>query len=224
MTANDYNSLMDIRVFLHRSGLVIPPWRSAREVIDALYILLDQKKNDDEFWTRIKELVLRLEIHQFNLSPLRDSLGLNDTSVDTLISDLRRGLATTHLPCWKQFYARAGVTGFLSFLVLGTALGCREDCSREVEDLGIQGDDAEVYCELVGIINEADVAWSCRVNLLDCLPEIDAATREQWLQRFQWLSDRSDAELAGWLEELSSTWPCDSDDDPWWKYDEGSTH
>jgi len=121
------------------------------------------------------------------------------------------------------------VAALTGFLLLGTAAGCAEDdddqgsdsdvdsdsdsdsdtdsdTDTDTDDLcdeaighGFSGAEGEIYCDLIEIIEEADVADWIKQQLYECLPELDADYRANLLEQFQSMSD---AELAAYLQDM----------------------
>ncbi|MCP4604593.1 MAG: hypothetical protein GY847_29405 [Proteobacteria bacterium] len=210
--------LIELRTFLLGQGVDSPPWCDHTSVVSALYDLLWQQRDDDHFWIRLEQLVSKLEEQQFNISALHSSPVIPEATIETLLADLRANLThrETTEPTWKRFVSSVGTSGLLAFLVLGTS-ACHDTCEDDAQKMGIDG--VGNYCELVDIIMEADIAWTVRTNLLDCLPELDAEMRSEYLKDFQ---TSSDSELAKRLEDLSLYYYCDDEDD--WNYDDGNDH
>jgi hypothetical protein len=75
----------------------------------------------------------------------------------------------------------------------GTAL-CDEAIAEE-----LVGEEGQVFCDLVEIVNSADLSGEQRAALLDCLPNLDAAFRETLLETFESMSD---TEIAAHLSQM----------------------
>jgi hypothetical protein len=106
----------------------------------------------------------------------------------------------------------------LMFLVLGAAVGCNEEKRDEKSDglcaqakeQNLTGHEGDVYCELTGLIRSSSIPAQDKYALYACLPELDAAYREQLLDMFE---EMSDAELAAALENLVNQCQASGDDD-----------
>jgi hypothetical protein len=201
------NALILIRSFLRGHGIAPRPWATYREVIDRLYGLLWSRRNDEPFWAQIRELVERLDASHFDLQRWRRTQVIPDATVDQLLIDLRSRLNSLgeSTPGAIRWYGALGGSGLLVFLLLGTAVACNDPCDERAAEQGIE--DPDVYCDLVYLINDADIPWTVRANLLDCLPQLDAEDRAYYLKQFETAPDE---ELARLLENLSTnTYHCD---------------
>jgi hypothetical protein len=91
-------------------------------------------------------------------------------------------------------------------LIGGAAAGCADTCYEVADDMGLNAAEADDYCELVGIVDRADVAWTVRTNLYDCLPALPAETRRDFTTM---LREIPEEELGAELEEISVSEDCD---------------
>ncbi len=102
-----------------------------------------------------------------------------------------------------------------AFALLGTSLGCDGSgpgC-EEATEVGISNlQERSVYCEIVHIIEDADVYDTMKANLLDCLPSYSRDERKDLLDEFLAADDDDLVEL---LEDMAWSSPCydGSDDD-----------
>ena len=213
-------SLMEVREFLGDHHYQTAPWDSQKRVVDQLYGALNEKKDDQPFWTDLKSLVSRLEDRRFDRTIFSNSTAFQNATLDQLLDDLRRSLGDgeggsgggngSSVKRWAKRSISA--TALFSFLLLGVAIGCNEDddgtiCS-DAEEEGLSGQDAEVYCDLVDIIKSADISNSTKEHMLNCLPYLDAAFREEILEMFESMTDQ---EIAEYL--INDTLFCDNGGD-----------
>lgn len=218
-TTNTHTSLSDIRNFLADENVAPPPWSSPGTAVESLYRLLEARRGDSVFWSNLKNLSFRLRDARFNANALDRSDVLVGVTLNRLIDDLRyelgiqRPIKTTSFKGLRSSISATALTGLL-FLGLATACGSDDSndnddnddnsCEQEAEDYGLSGDDALNYCELVDIINEADLSQSDRSALLECMPDLDGWERSYLLDQFQ---NASDEEISDILEDILG--PCD---------------
>jgi hypothetical protein len=216
-----------IRDFLRAERREPPPWASPRRAVDELYDLLRQRRGDDLFWLRLEDLTSRLADSRFSSAALARSEAIDGATADRLLADLRSSLgggdaSPRSIRDWMgSKMSAAALTGFL---LLGTATGCAEDddddnggggggggLCQDAIDEELSGEEGEVYCDLIDIVESADVSSSVKQDILDCLPELDADYREFLLEQFQGMSEQ---QLAEYLEDMVS-WNgvCSSDGD-----------
>ena len=221
-------TLPDIQRFLVAHGSTTAPWQPARERVDALLTLLTERAHDDRFWHDLSLLVDRLEHHA--LAPHRFDDALSPTQRGALLHHLRTALAE-RTPSARTAISR-NLSALASFLVLGMAIACGGDSTdsaskstditdvggegegegegeatlcTEATDLGLQGADGSVYCELLDIVEGADLGSEAQSLLLECFPELSNARRAELLDRFQ---TASDAELLDMLTNLAYSEEC----------------
>jgi hypothetical protein len=206
-------SLLEIRRFLEAEKAMPAPWAEPDESLESLYALLVARKDDPRFWSRLQELVQRLEDHRVDLSRLENSEAFGYATVEKLLADLRTDLhqndGTAPLSWKKALSLSLRATSLAAFLLLGTATAaCGDDsasggpCAEATEN-GVTGDDAVVYCDLVDVINGSDLSGEEKADLLDCLPDIDAEYRQSLLDSFQTMND---AEISAYLQDMLN--PC----------------
>jgi hypothetical protein len=217
-------NLAAIRGFLRGQGAVVTPWSTPAAAVEGLFALLEARRGDDRFWIELERLIGDLEDRRFAPRSRGGAEIIADGEVDMIVHRLRSELpamadGTTRSRLTRWIGSSASAPALLAFLLLGSSVGCEGSCAKEAAEHGIEGGDADVYCELAGLINEADIAWNLRVNLLDCLPELDAADREWLLEAF---GEANDEELADLLEEMSTSWACD--DDAAWQHGDNGSH
>ncbi len=238
-TMQKTTSLSEIRDFLRAEGCSVPPWSVSRRTVDSLFALIKYKRNDEFFWRELKTLTDRLEDRRFSHATLYNSDVLAGHSLNDLIDDLKRSLGrpeqkNRNLRDWTT--GTISAAALAGFLFLGMATGCDDNddsesatdsdsdsdsdsdtdtdtdtlCDSAVE-LSILGHDGQVYCDLIDIINEANIEGWEKTELLDCLPDLDAAYREQLLTQFQEMDDQ---EIAAYLSSmLEGSAPCATEED-----------
>jgi len=209
-----HTTLAAIRDFLVSQGAGVAPWSTHAAAIDHLFDLLGSRRRDERFWIALESLVRRLDDPHFTPRTAGGAAILGAGQVQSIVARLRaelpiraNGASRSRLADWLGSTATA--PAILAFLLLGSAIGCAESsCAEEAANHGIEGEQASVYCELVGLINDADIPWNIKLNLLDCLPDLDAEERAWLLDAFGWASED---ELAAILEDVSTSWTCDDD-------------
>jgi hypothetical protein len=219
------SSLTEIRDFLRSQQVAAPPWSAPPLAVEALYALLERRRDDGAFWARLKDLAARLDDRRFRASLLGQADVLGGATLDRLLDDLRDGIGLTS----RRGSAPRGLAApaLLAFLVLGAAAGCDtvvesdesgtdtgRSCEDEASDLGMSAHETDVYCELVDLVKGADIPSEERDVLLDCLPGLDAAYRESLLDSWKGASEEG---LLAMLDELAGpcsecTWEEDCDD------------
>jgi hypothetical protein len=208
-------SLLEIRRFLEAEKAAPSPWAEPSESLESLYALLVARRDDPLFWSRLQDLVLRLEDHRADLSRIGNSEAFGYATVEKLLEDLRADLCgnTVSAPIsWKTALSSSlRATSLAAFLLLGAATAsCGGDSEPDLDGLcdeavanGVSGTEGEVYCDLVDIINGSTLSGAAKADLLDCLPDLDALYRAQLLDDFQTMDD---AEIAAYLQEMLN--PC----------------
>ncbi len=211
-------SLHEIRDFLGRHGDAPPAWSDTVTPLDALYRLLQERRDDPVFWADLAELTRRLEDARLR-GDLAVAGGLEPARVDQLLADLRESLpASDSGPSSALAWVGSGVglAAIAGFVLLGASLGCPTTAlCPEAGDAGIADDEQATFCSLVEIIDSAEINESAKDDLIACLPELNAEEREDLLDDFE---NASEEELAGMLMEMAATNECDGsgdDDTPW---------
>lgn len=218
-------SLIDIRKFLRAHGTDLPPWEKPKRVLESLYADLRNKRNDNRFWTDLRQLMRDLEDHRFDPEALRGSETLKDATLDTIIQDLRAELEGAPSKGGIGKWIAGSVTGsaLLGFLLLGYSVGCYggsdddddKNYCLDAEENDIPDSEADTYCELVAYIYAADISDEDRATLLDCLPGLDAGYREALVEQFQDLNDEQIAVVLESMLDNGILCSDDSDDDYW---------
>ena len=206
-------TLEEIRGFLREHGIDRGRAEGRRGAVDVLYLLLWSRRDDEGFWRRLLDLVSRLQDPRFRADVFLRSEMFAEATAEKLLLDLRAGLrrqTSAERPIWKRIGSRIGAGGLLAFLLLGSASACGDSCGPDARQLGLQGEEAEVYCGLSSVVLDADVPWTVKSNLLDCLPELDSRYRAEMLEKFQ---SASEDELADLLRTYSASDQCDEYDD-----------
>lgn len=247
-------SLMDIRDFLTTHDCAPAPWETPQGVVDCLYGSLKTKQGDGVFWNDLKGLVDNLEDAQFDRNAFAGSMAFRGTALSDLVEDLRRALRDDddgfddnngRFKSWARKSLSAA--SLLSFLLLGSAIGCavddgessESDVSARIMNICTNGYSSnwngELTCELLSIIDGTNLEASKKNQLLRCLPKLDIQARETLLVHFETLSDEQlvvelngvnfcalDGELIGFGERPSDT--DNNDDGPNDDWDDDSGH
>ncbi|MBZ0271076.1 hypothetical protein K8I61_03505 [bacterium] len=90
-----------------------------------------------------------------------------------------------------------------------------KDCER-ADWYDYTGREADVFCELVAIVERAEISSSDRSDILACLPDLGGAYREELLDAFQ---DMSDERLADYLEGMLQYGGECYEEQDWWDDD-----
>lgn len=225
-------TLQEVRGFLNAQHAGTPAWSTAGEALEALYASLRERREDPDFWHALTALLVRLEDARVHPDLIRGAEVLDGATVKALLAELRDALPTdSDGPSDPRSWVRGLRTlhALAAFLLLGVATGCPPTLSGDDDDddasfdngcdeadaLGYTGDEAAVYCELVNIAEGSGLAALSRADLLECLPTLSAARREQLLDVFR---DLSGADLRDALYNLIGGQECspvvaDDDDD-----------
>ena len=220
-------SLHDIRRFLSRHGHGAQPWNSSGEALDQLVGLLQDRAQDQTFWKDLSELVHRLEDRRVSSALLSKHDVVSPEAVDALITAIQEALGPQDdRHSSRTAYARTCKTAssMAGFLLLGMAVACGSDDAddtgkdddagsteicAEAEEHGIGVDASEIFCELVDMIEAADLNQTERDDLMDCLPEM---SEEEWADMLSDWSSMSDDEVRYEMRVLSWT-DCETRDD-----------
>jgi hypothetical protein len=210
MTTQPVTNLHDIRRFLSTYGQGPQPWASSEEALDKLYRILLKHEADDGFWRNLAGLVRRLEDRGVRPAILAGSDVVGREAGDALVQALRAALGRAGVrPGGRAAFARScrTATPLAGFMLLGLAVACKEDKASdeqcaEAEELGLSEDDGQIYCELVDMIDAADLSDTQREDLMECLPDMSAAEWEELLS--DW-SEMSDSDVEDEMQTLSWT-------------------
>jgi hypothetical protein len=214
--------LHDIRSFLRTHGHEVPPWGPAHAPLDVLYRLLRRRHADDALWNDLSTLTSTVATSR------RSSGGaLSHAAIDGLLDELRHTLGqdTTTVPL-RRWATTAPIAALSGFLLLGAAMGCttpgnddddddsatQEAICQEAIDHEIPEAEADVFCQIVDIIESSSGNDAIREQLMECLTDLSADQRQELLDAF--LTAGAD-ELAELLEEAaySGEWCGTGDDD-----------
>jgi hypothetical protein len=214
-------TLIEIRDFLAANQVQVQPWCSSDSVVGALYDLLQSRRRDEAFWGTLEELVARLDDRRFDPTPLLGAETMSEGRIEQIVKDLRDSLGiegSLQIPTWRAWLSRTtGIGALAAFLLLGSATGCLEsdpesstppEVCVEAQAEGLDGQDGIEYCDLLNIVEEADIASHLRSRLLECLPYLDAEYRANLLDDF---INMSDEDILRRLDSLAYTPPCYED-------------
>jgi len=115
-----------VRTFLAEEGVRLEPWTTLDDTYARLYALLDERRDDPEFWTPLGKLLGELAAKAGSASAEL----LCRTEVERLTADLRRALpgrrASGEIRPLADFTASLGAPVLCAFLLLGlaAAAGC----------------------------------------------------------------------------------------------------
>jgi len=198
-------TLTEIRDFLRREGHAPAPWSTPHDAVEQLYETLRRRREDEAFWVDLRWLAGRLEDRRFVAARAPGGQALGPAVTERLLAELRSSLpplgGAPH-PILEWLSGRATATALAGFLLLGVATGCSDDgsqCRGDAEAHGYVGEEATVYNALVEYVDETDFTHAEKCTIYECLPEMDAASREAMLDIFQTLSEE---ELAWRLDSL----------------------
>ena len=104
-----------------------------------------------------------------------------------------------------------------AFLMLGLAVACGQEgvedsgpesdpSCQEASDNGITGDDSDLFCQLVDMIEASGLSSSDKEALLECLPEMGVSQWELLLTNWAAMDDH---EVAEQMENLAES-ECES--------------
>ncbi len=215
-----HTSLQQVRTFLVQQDAAPPAWSPGAATVQALYDLLQERRDDPSFWGALEGLLERIEDARLRPDLIAGAETLDGATVGELLTALRqslpkRGPASAGVGVWAS-----GLRGraLAAFLLLGTAVGCPtagpgDECS-EADGLGLENMDADVFCDLVEIVQGSSASQATQDELLDCLRGLTTSRRETLLATFL---DLSGDALADALEDLALSEECsdvgDDDDD-----------
>lgn len=226
-------ALPDVQAFLVRHGAAVEPWRPAAARVDALLSAISERRDDPVFWRELGRLTERLEADNLALHRLDGADALDPTDRGRLLAALRSALQQPGVA--PRAAVGTSIRALAGFLVLGMAVACgdkSEDSAtatseedggvggdgasdgtdgtetttcEAAEERGYSGSEAEVYCELLTLVDGADIGSEARSQLLECFPELSTARRAELLDAFQ---NASDDELVNLLNSLAYSEEC----------------
>jgi hypothetical protein len=223
-------ALPDIQAFLLRHGAAVAPWQPAAARVDALLRVLSERRDDPAFWRELARLTERLEADNLALHRLDGADALAPTDRARLLGALRSALQQPGV--LPRTAVGTSLRALAGFLMLGMAVACgdKSDDSATVSEeedggvggdggsdgtesttcdaateLGYSGSEAEVYCELLTLVDSSDIGSEARSQLLECFPALSTARRAELLDAFQ---NASDDELVNLLNSLAYSEEC----------------
>jgi len=207
-TLAETTDLLKIRAFLAEHRCAVPPWEKPTRVVEQLYAALREKRSDREFWSGLKDLLAHLEDRRFHPPAVSGSRALSGTTLATLIDDLQQvlnnGSGTGDIRLWLKRGISAAA--LLAFLLLGSAVAqAGETASADRAFFPQDGFsakaiiDEQITDELLDVIEAAEMPAWVKMELLECLPELDGAYRATLLDLF---AEGNEAELAAFLEAV----------------------
>ena len=119
-----------LRLFLARSGQVVAPWSSVEEVMDRLYGLLYQRRDQAGLWEDLAALLDSIQADARGVLAAPDAEILSQSRVDELVAELRRAMrASIEAPAagaMRRFSVgkSASVLACIALLAAGFSLGC----------------------------------------------------------------------------------------------------
>jgi len=125
-----------LRLFLARSGQAVAPWSSVEEVMDRLYALLYDRREQDGIWHDLAALLDSLQSETRGVLAAPDAEILPRTRVDSLVAELRRAVrASVEAPAagaMRRFSVgkSTGVSACIALLAAVFSLGCGSSNSR----------------------------------------------------------------------------------------------
>lgn len=220
-------NLHDVRRFLADQSAGTAPWTPSGATVDALLTLLRERRHDEAFWVELRGLLERLEDSRVRPELIQGAEVLGGAAVGKLLATLRDALPENDAPAGSWIRGASAAHVLAALLLLGTA-GCAPmlgaggapgvdgECSQ-AQELALDEEDTDVYCELVDLVEDADVSTSVRADVLDCLPSLSATYREYLVNQFRTYSD---VELADALQDLAWSDECDDE----WDDDDAADH
>jgi len=125
-----------LRLFLARSGQAVAPWSSVDEVMDRLYGLLYQRRDQAGLWDDLAALLDSIQADTRGVLAAPDAEILSQSRVDGLVAELRRAMrASVEAPAvgaMRRFSVgkSANVLACIALLAAGFSLGCGSSNSR----------------------------------------------------------------------------------------------
>jgi hypothetical protein len=131
-----------LRLFLARSGQAVAPWSSVDEVMDRLYGLLYQRREQAGLWQDLAALLDSIQDDARGVLAAPDAEILSKSRVDELVADLRRAMrASIEAPAagaMRRFSIgkSASVLACIALLAAGFSLGCSSSSNSPAADSG----------------------------------------------------------------------------------------
>ena len=125
-----------LRLFLARSGQAVAPWSSVEEVMDRLYRLLFERRDQAGLWEDLAALLDSIQADARGVLAAPDAEILSQSRVDELVAELRRAMrASVEAPAagaMRRFSMgkSASVLACIALLAAGFSLGCSSSNSR----------------------------------------------------------------------------------------------
>lgn len=125
-----------LRLFLARSGQVVAPWSSVEEVMDRLYSLLYQRRDQAGLWEDLAALLDSIQADARGMLAAPYAEILSQSRVAELVAELRRSMrASVEAPAagaMRRFSLgkNASVLSCIALLAAGFSLGCSSSTSR----------------------------------------------------------------------------------------------
>ena len=119
-----------LRLFLARSGQAVAPWSSVDEVMDRLYGLLYQRRDQARLWEDLAALLDSIQADARGLLAAPDAEILSQSRVAELVAELQRSMrASVETPAagaMRRFSLgkNASVLACIALLAAGFSLGC----------------------------------------------------------------------------------------------------
>jgi hypothetical protein len=125
-----------LRLFLARSGQQVAPWSGVEEVMDRLYGLLYERREQQGLWNDLVALLDSIQCETRGILAAPDAEILSRSRVDTLVAELRRAVrASAEAPAagaMRRFALgkSASVLACIALLAAGFSLGCGSSSSN----------------------------------------------------------------------------------------------
>ena len=141
-----------LRRFLACSGQAVPPWSSVEEVMDRVYGLLYERREQADLWEHLAALLDLIQREAGEMLAAPDAEILSQARMATLVADLRHAMhASVEAPvagAMRRFALgkSATVLACLALLTAGVSLGCGPgtSCAKEKPPvLAMVGSEAE---------------------------------------------------------------------------------
>jgi hypothetical protein len=132
----EFTITQKLRLFLARSGQAVAPWSSGDEVMDRLYGLLYDRREQDGLWHDLAALLDSLQSEARGMLASPEAEILPRARVDSLVAELRRAMrASLEAPAagaMRRFSVgkSAGVSACIALLAATFSLGCGSSESR----------------------------------------------------------------------------------------------